>query len=57
LYAFLDEVHQYFVPDRYFDFYDIVFDIVGIILGYFAYFLSGLVKERFRRNNLKSDES
>lgn len=56
LYAFLDEVHQYFVPYRYFDFYDIVFDTLGIILGYFAYFLLGLVKERFRRGNLKSDE-
>jgi len=56
LYAFLDEVHQYFVPYRYFDFYDIVFDTLGIILGYFAYFLLGLVKERFRRINLKSDE-
>lgn len=56
LYAFLDEVHQYFVPYRYFDFYDIVFDTLGIILGYFAYFLLGLVKERFRRSNLKSDE-
>ena len=56
LYAFLDEVHQYFVPYRYFDLYDIVFDTLGIILGYFAYFLLGLVKERFRRRNLKSDE-
>lgn len=56
LYAFLDEVHQYFVPYRYFDFYDIVFDTLGIILGYFAYFLLGLVKERFRRSNLKLDE-
>ena len=53
LYAFLDEIHQYFVPYRYFDIYDIVFDTVGIILGYFAYILLGLVKERFSRNNLK----
>jgi len=56
LYAFLDELHQYFVPYRYFDFYDIVFDTLGIILGYFAYLLLGLVKERLRRNFLKSDE-
>ena len=53
LYAFLDEVHQYFVPYRYFDFYDIVFDTLGIILGYFAFILLGLVKERFRRSILK----
>ena len=57
LYAFLDELHQYFVPYRYFDFYDIVFDTLGIILGYFAFILLGLVKERFRRNNLKQGES
>jgi len=56
LYAFLDEFHQYFVPYRYFDFYDIVFDTLGIILGYFAFILLGLVKERFRRDILKQDK-
>ncbi|MFX0083863.1 MAG: VanZ family protein [Candidatus Hodarchaeota archaeon] len=38
LYAFLNEIHQYFVPYRYFDIYDIVLDIVGVIVGYFAFF-------------------
>lgn len=57
LYAFLDEIHQYFVPYRYFDFYDIVFDTLGILLGYFAFILLGLVKERSRRENLNQDKN
>jgi VanZ family protein len=57
LYAFLDEIHQYFVPHRYFDFYDLILDTVGIILGYFAYKLLVLVKERFNRNNLEPEIS
>ena len=39
LFAFLDEVHQYFVPNRYFDVYDILADIIGVILGFLAYVL------------------
>jgi VanZ family protein len=57
LYAFFDEIHQYFVPHRYFDLYDLILDTVGIFLGYFTYILLGLVKERFIRNNLEPNIS
>ncbi|MHA2036932.1 MAG: VanZ family protein [Promethearchaeota archaeon] len=38
-YAFLDEVHQYFVPNRYFDIFDLIIDFVGIMLGFISYLL------------------
>ncbi len=33
LYGALDEVHQYFVPNRYADFFDLVADAIGAICG------------------------
>ena len=57
VFAFLDEIYQYFVPFRYFDLYDLILDTVGIILGYFAYKFLGLVKETFNRNNLEPEIS
>ena len=39
LYAVVDEVHQYFVPNRYFDIYDITVDAIGVILGFLGYIL------------------
>ena len=36
LYAFCDEVHQYFVPGRAARWYDVAFDTLGIILGILA---------------------
>lgn len=33
LYAFLDELHQFFVPGRYLSFADIAIDSLGIIAG------------------------
>ncbi len=33
LFAFFDEVHQYFVPGRHSELWDIVADAVGILLG------------------------
>ncbi|MFX1377120.1 MAG: VanZ family protein [Promethearchaeota archaeon] len=57
LYAFFDEIHQIFVPYRYFDIFDLNFDTVGIILGYLAYMIFDLIKERFRNNNGIPDET
>ncbi|MAG52723.1 MAG: hypothetical protein CMH62_02055 [Nanoarchaeota archaeon] len=37
LYGFSDEVHQYFVPGRTFSFGDILFDLLGIIIGVLIY--------------------
>ncbi len=37
IYAFLDEVHQYFVPNRYFDLYDFILDSIGVFLGFLIY--------------------
>jgi VanZ family protein len=36
LFAFLDELHQYFVPGRYSDVYDLIGDILGalVVLAY-----------------------
>jgi VanZ family protein len=38
-YAFLDEVHQFFVPSRYFDIIDFSIDAIGVIGGFLTYFL------------------
>ncbi len=37
LLGILDEVHQYFVPQRRFEILDIIADGVGIIIGLFVY--------------------
>ena len=47
LYVFSDEIHQYFVPLRYFDFVDILLDIIGIIIGYLFYLLTIKIKHKF----------
>ncbi|MHA2283724.1 MAG: VanZ family protein [Promethearchaeota archaeon] len=39
-YAFLDEIHQYFVPNRYFDVYDLIIDSVGVVFGFISYLLA-----------------
>lgn len=33
LYGALDEIHQYFVPNRYADFFDLVADAIGAVYG------------------------
>jgi len=38
-YGFLDEIHQLFVPGRYASFGDIIFNILGIIVGIMIYSL------------------
>ncbi len=34
----LDEVHQYFVPERQFEILDILADGIGVIIGFYLYF-------------------
>jgi len=33
LYGISDEIHQYFVPSRYADGYDVLADLIGVLLG------------------------
>lgn len=52
IYAILDEVHQYFVPNRYFSFYDILLDSIGVILGFLFYvILTNLIKRLRKETN------
>jgi VanZ family protein len=37
LYGLSDEIHQYFVPGRMFSFFDIGFDLLGIVIGIVTY--------------------
>lgn len=39
LFGLLDEIHQYYVPSRTFDIFDIFADVAGIIIGAFLYIL------------------
>ncbi|MHA2182639.1 MAG: VanZ family protein [Promethearchaeota archaeon] len=39
-YAIFDEIHQYFVPYRYFDVIDLIIDSVGVVLGFLVYLLA-----------------
>jgi len=41
IYGFLDEFHQLFIPGRYASFGDIIFNILGIIVGIMIYSLLG----------------
>lgn len=38
-YAFSDELHQYFVPNRYFDILDVMADGIGVIIGLIGYII------------------
>ena len=38
IYGVLDEIHQYFVPGRFFSLKDILMDSIGIIITNIAYF-------------------
>ncbi|MFX1280048.1 MAG: VanZ family protein [Promethearchaeota archaeon] len=53
LYAVLDEMHQLFVPYRYFDVNDLLFDLSGVLLGYLAYIIYGLIIECLRKSYQK----
>jgi len=39
-YALLDEIHQFFVPYRYFDVYDLIIDSIGVVFGFISYLLA-----------------
>jgi len=52
VFAFLDEVHQYFVPNRFFDVYDVIVDSVGVILGFIAYIFLFKLREKFNQKDL-----
>jgi len=45
LYAVSDEIHQYFVPTRYFAVLDIIHDCVGVILGVIIFFMLITIKK------------
>ena len=52
LFAFLDEVHQYFVPNRFYDIYDIIVDSIGVILGFLAYIILLNLIKRFNKKEI-----
>ena len=39
LYALLDEVHQFFVPTRFFDVFDVIVNMIGVFVGAILLFL------------------
>ncbi len=47
-YAFLDEIHQFFVPNRYFDIFDLIIDMIGVIIGVLSYFLVKKLNIKFK---------
>jgi hypothetical protein len=47
-YAFLDELHQYFVPFRYFDIFDFFLDVVGVIGGLVFYLFVKFILTRIK---------
>jgi len=47
LYSVLDEVHQYFVPTRFFDVVDILSNSIGVISGVVFYMLIYLYIKKF----------
>lgn len=58
VFAISDEIHQYFVPNRYFDVYDIIVDIVGVILGFLFYIFLVKLKNLFaKKEELKEDKN
>ncbi|KKM81073.1 hypothetical protein LCGC14_1333430 [marine sediment metagenome] len=48
LYAIVDEIHQYFVPSRYFDVFDILLDSIGVVGGIFSYFLLRILYDKIK---------
>ena len=53
-YAFLDEIHQFFVPHRYFDVYDIVIDSVGVVFGFISFILAKKLFMSFKGKHVKN---
>ncbi|MFW9825837.1 MAG: VanZ family protein [Candidatus Thorarchaeota archaeon] len=52
-YAIIDEIHQYFVPNRYFDLFDLFIDFIGVILGFFSYLV---VNRLYKKCKKKSED-
>lgn len=47
LYGIFDEIHQYFVPYRVFDFKDIIYNSIGSVLGIIGFFVLLLMYNYF----------
>ncbi|MFX1457590.1 MAG: VanZ family protein [Promethearchaeota archaeon] len=47
-YAIIDEIHQFFVPNRYFDFFDLIIDFSGVILGFISYLIAYRLYKKFK---------
>ena len=52
LYALSDEIHQYFVPNRYFDIYDVIVDFIGVLIGFMAYLLVKNLMTKFKEEEI-----
>ncbi len=53
LYAFSDELHQYYVPGRESDIADFLADVSGIVCSYFFNpFISKFIQKKFEKNNV-----
>ena len=50
-YGITDEIHQYFVPGRFFDFYDMLADFIGSVFG--VMLILFVLNKCSRRNLLK----
>jgi len=50
LYGISDEMHQYFVPSRSFEYFDILADVLGSLFGVFIYqfIIEKLIDNRFK---------
>ena len=48
IYAFLDELHQLFVPSRYFDIFDFFLDVVGVIGGFVLFLFVKFILTRIK---------
>lgn len=51
-YAWLDEIHQYFVPGRAFQLYDLTVDLTGIFLGTFTFWFLYLFIKKYRKDKI-----
>ena len=54
IYAVFDEIHQYFVPNRYFDIFDVFIDIIGVAIGFLVFLLIKILIEKLH-NREKSN--
>ena len=57
-FAISDEIHQYFVPNRFFDIYDVIVDVSGVILGFLVYIFLVKLKNKFvKSETLNGDKN